>query len=243
MSTEQANQPSEAVRLNYIDKAYNTLSAFWRLRGHLALAVGALSLILLAIATGVASPGAQDVSLHLAGLELKLPLASFLVVGAGVLAALVVALYAVLFRSDCIYLEIRTLYEDGLKYEPASMRDPLRNPFHSVTFYGALRASWLSDEWRSKQFFIARDPRVPLNVRVAAALVLAYDWLTAHGVAYVFVVGLPIASEGWILWKLATTVHWRQNWIAALLTVALCALSLIVTISAIIRYHYLRKKR
>jgi hypothetical protein len=226
MSTEQANEPgaSETVKLSYIDKVYNTLSAFWRLRGYLVLAVGVLSLILLAIATGVASPRASDFSLGLAGLELKLPLAGFLVAGAAVLAALVVSLYAVLFRSDCLYLEIRTLYEDGLEYKLASMRDPLRNPFHSVTFYGALRAPYLSEHWwRRKQGFLVR----------------AYDRLSAHGAAHLFVVGLPIATEGVILWQLATTFNLRQALSA--LAVALSAISLIATISAIIRYYYCRK--
>jgi hypothetical protein len=224
MSTEQTNKPSEAVKLNYIDKVYNTLSAFWRLRGRLALAVGVLSLILLAIATGVVSPGANRFSLGLAGLRLTLPLASFLAVGAGVLAALVVSWYAVLFRVNCLYLEIIRLYTKDLKYVDKAVLDRLKNPFHSATFYGALRAPYLSKQWRNEQ----------------VSLVKAYDWLAAQGVAYLFVAGLPIATEGIILWRLATTVAWGQNWIAAYLAVALSAIFFIVTIIAIISY-YLKK--
>jgi hypothetical protein len=224
MSTEQANEPSEAVKLNYIDKVYNTMSAFWRLRSRLALAVGVLSLILLAIARGVVSPGVSEFTLRLPGLDLTLPLASFLAVGAGVLAALVVTWYAVLFRVICLYKEMIRLYRD-LKYSDGAVHDELRNPFHSATFYGALIAPYQSKQWRSEQVWLVRE----------------HDLLAAQGVEYLFVAGLPIVTEGVILWQLTTTVDWQQNGIAAALTVASSAIFFLVTISAIVSY-YLKPK-
>jgi hypothetical protein len=134
MSKEQPNQPSESVKLAYIGNVYSTLNAFWALRSRLALAVGALSVILLGIAFGVVSQKTNYFNFSLAGLDLKISLAWFLVVGAAVLAALVVTWYAVLFRVNSLYLEMIRLYRD-LSYRDEAVCDPLTNPFHSATFY------------------------------------------------------------------------------------------------------------
>ena len=56
MSKEPTGEQREqTVKLQYMNNAYSTLQAFWGLRGRLALAVIVLSLILLAITTGVVS--------------------------------------------------------------------------------------------------------------------------------------------------------------------------------------------
>jgi hypothetical protein len=49
MSKEQPSEPRESVKLAYTGNVYSTLNAFWALRSRLALAVGVLSVILLAI--------------------------------------------------------------------------------------------------------------------------------------------------------------------------------------------------
>jgi hypothetical protein len=193
MSKEQPNQPRESVKLAYIGNVYSTLNAFWGLRSRLALAVGVLSVILLGIALGVVSPKTDNFNFNLAGLDLKIPLAWFLVVGAAVLAALVVTWYAVLFRVNSLYLEMIRLYSD-LYYIDKALRDPLKNPFHSATFYGALRAPYLSKRWRNRQY--GRK----------LWFVKGYEWVAAQAVAHLFVGWLPIATEFVILVRLITIV-------------------------------------
>jgi hypothetical protein len=197
MSKEQPNQPSESVKLAYIGNVYSTLNAFWALRSRLALTVGVLSVILLGIALGVVSQKTDYFNFSLAGLDLKISLAWFLVVGAAVLAALVVTWYAVLFRVNSLYLEMIRLYSD-LHYIDKALRDPLKNPFHSATFYGALRAPYLSKRWRNRPYgrklwFVKR-----------------YERVVAQAVAHLFVGWLPTATEVVILGKLITMAFGLQ---------------------------------
>jgi hypothetical protein len=208
---QHPKKPSKEVKLAYIDNVYNTLKAFWGLRGRLALAVVVLSLTLLAITTGVVSTN-ESFTFFGVALEIRLPI--FLAAGAIVLAALFVSWYAVLLRVHHLYNEIRRLYK-SLDYSDEAMDDPLTSPFHSATFYGALRA-----------------PASSRGGKSTGPLVNAYYGIVSRSVAYLLVGLLPIVTEAWIFLRV---VQWQQYWIAVI-----PGICLLVTISGIISYY---KKR
>jgi hypothetical protein len=244
MSKEQPNEPKESVKLAYIDNVYSTLNAFWALRSRLALAVGVLSVIFLAIAFGVLRPrkDTADFSfiVNLAGLELKIPLVWFLVAGAVVLAALVVAWYAVLFRVNSLYLEMIRLYR-GLSYRDKAVCDPLTNPFHSATFYGALRAPNLSKRWPATRNGTKLRLGNGTKLRFVR-FVKWYEWAVAHATTWLFVGLLPIGTEGVILWKLLKIVKWQEHWIVASGSTTLSVICFLFALGAWVSY-FLKKPK
>jgi hypothetical protein len=230
-----------SVKLQYMNNAYSTLQTFWGLRGRLALAVIVLSLILLAIATGVSSLQ-EKLLFSFFGVQLRFLRPNFLAAGAIVLAALFVSWWAVLLRVQYLRKELERLYQSLGYSADEAMYDAMKSPFHSATWYGALIAPYASAGRRRQGWFVN-----------------AYDRVVSEGVALLLVGILPIVTEVVILlsvlkWTMADTTvanrlqSWMPTWIAenwitivpVILTIVpvICVLiTILITICALVSYR------
>jgi len=161
---------------------------------------------MLAISTEVIdTASSSDPSAQVAGVTLYIKQPYVLPAGAVILAALFVAWYAVLLRVQYLRHEIEGLYK-GLGYPNKAEWDPMTNPFHSATFYGALIAT------KSLATSKCRATRISLlDSEFARWLVKIHYYLVSRGVAHFLLGLLPIGTEVIILSKLVYLWYW---WLA-----------------------------
>jgi hypothetical protein len=216
-----------SVKLQYMNNAYSTLQTFWGLRGRLALAVIVLSLILLAIATGLSSSEKGKLGFSFFGVQLTFLRPNFLAAGAIVLAALFVSWWAVLLRVQYLRKELERLYQSLGYSADEAMYDAMKSPFHSATWYGALIAPYASAGRRRQGWFVN-----------------AYDRVVSEGVALLLVGILPIVTEVVILlsvlkWPTAdtTVANWLQSWIAENWITIVPVICVLITICALVSYR------
>jgi hypothetical protein len=182
---DKKSAASEQTKLNYIDKVAQASVSISKSESRLLLVSWILSVLLLAISTGVVSLNGEY---SVAGLKISIPLPVALWSGGTVLAILSVAHMAIHEYSEAFLSEIERLYKD-LDYQVPMDK---AHPFEAND---AVDAIWAR--------FAKQTP--PGLLAAIFDVVGTYILLGA-------VMILPIVTEVVVVLALARTVGWELGW-------------------------------